>query len=228
MAGCKLIWILAVSALVGCVLIGAEENNQDASKELISKLMNKTSKQKEEILGTYENVDVEIFGKTVEVWAGLCKVSPQRCSIEEFDRVRKISTSKLSSYTRHCKAKLRMFCNEHFDEVVEHFADNEDRKLMASLVQYYEEAVEKKVQGDDKNPLYEDPMRYFILRAYSKLREERKGQNISFDELAFEKKVKHVAAIYRKFAHLLAELGESKIKNIEWYDTACSFSELLR
>ena len=230
MAGCKVIWILFVSALVGCVLINADKNNQEASEKLIFKLKNKTPQEQEEILGNCSNLRVKIYDRLVGEWAGLCKESPQRCSPDEFDRVKRMSTPELSSYTEHCEAKLKQFCSEHFDEVVEHFVGNEEsKKLMASFVQYYKEAAADKVRHNKANPSFrKDKINYDIIEAFLKLLEsEYEGKKIAVaGRIEFMKKLMRIAKIYPRLQQLKVLLveGHKSPKIDSWYDDAANIA----
>ena len=204
-----------MSALVGCVLVGAGKNDQEASEKLISKLENKSPKEQEKIINSCSKTDVVIYDLTVGFWAELCKKSPQKCSVQQLKDFRSLSWTGFSSYVKHCEAKVRRFCTDHIDKVVDHFTKtSENRKLMASFVKYYRES-DSESHNNDKNPFNQDPPAYSVVDAYFKLMEAKCGRKGTSSEQQddFLKKVRHIANIYLEIGHLLHELSMYDLNN---------------
>ena len=166
MASYKVVGVLFVLGLAGCVLIGTKAH--DPLKVLKKNLKdeNISCEKKVEMLKGFKDEKAIIYRtSSVDITVGQlvrhCRLSVNECELSRFTQHREISGidsyRELKKIAEYCTSSLKKFCRDHIDEVgsrIVNVMGKEAEKLMMSVLNSYkslerkeDSAIQRKVNS---------------------------------------------------------------------------------
>ena len=173
-------WILSLSMLVSCIIIGSVAGNEEANKALKLNLKRDDLEPEAalEMLLNHKDDFIFIDSYSVKQLIQLCEESVEKCSEDQFISVERArwnyeqtGYAAMFKYIDYClTVKLKTYCIDHIDQVGETLlkrVDPEDQRLVGSLMEYfYDETILGIVEKEDTEDGFN---RRWIGKAYFKL-----------------------------------------------------------